>query len=250
MHRQQRIEKMGEPDAVSLRDEAKELPVTVETPGASLFDHLDTGLIVAVQEPVVHPAGRRLMRELERVRPEPLDADDRDQYVRQDAPHGRLGAEILEAAHGVTFRGLRGQQIVWTSLHLRASWYGVRAVALRAIDSRICVTKNPLILCIWVSSAALAFVHRQPPNPLAWLGSSIRQGRRRNVVRQITSRRLICAGRGPWTQSGGVGLAHCAEWTAGAIVHRQPPAPSPNPRFGFRGEQPAGPPSRGIPPTR
>jgi hypothetical protein len=44
-------------------------------------------------------AGRVLVGQLQRFRPEPLHAHNRDERIRQDAAHGCVGLEVFESAH-------------------------------------------------------------------------------------------------------------------------------------------------------
>ena len=97
--RQDRVEEMRQPDAVRFGDEAEECAVTVETPGATLFDDFDPGLVVPVEEPVGDSSGGVLVGELQGGGAEPLDADDGHQGVGEDAPDRRVGCEGLECAH-------------------------------------------------------------------------------------------------------------------------------------------------------
>ena len=55
--RQDGIEQVCKPDAVRFGDEAEKRAVAIETPGATLFDHIEAGLIVAVEQLVRHLAG-------------------------------------------------------------------------------------------------------------------------------------------------------------------------------------------------
>ena len=97
--RQHRIEEVRQADAVRLGDQAEERAVAVEAPGPALLDDLEARLVVAVEQLVRHLAGRRLVGQLERLGAEPLDADDRDQGIGQDAAHGGVGLEFFELAH-------------------------------------------------------------------------------------------------------------------------------------------------------
>ena len=96
--REHRIEQVREADAVRLGDEAEERAVAVEAPRAALLDDLEARLVVAVEELVGDPARRRLVGELERVGAEPLDADDGDERVGQDAADRRRWAGGLRVS--------------------------------------------------------------------------------------------------------------------------------------------------------
>ena len=73
--------------------------VAVEAPRAAVLDDLEARLVVAVEQLVGDPAGWRLVGQLERLGAEPLDADDRDDLLRQDAADGGVGLEVFEASH-------------------------------------------------------------------------------------------------------------------------------------------------------
>ena len=82
-----------------LGDQAEQRAVAVEAPGPALLDDLEPRLVVAVEQLVGHLAGRRLVGQLERLRAEPLDADDGDQARRQDAAYRGIGFKVFETAH-------------------------------------------------------------------------------------------------------------------------------------------------------
>ena len=94
--REHRVEQVREADAVRLGDEPEQRAVAVEAPGPALLDDLEPRLVVAVEQLVRDLAGRRLVDELEGVGAEPLDADDGDQGVGQDAADGGVGLEVFE----------------------------------------------------------------------------------------------------------------------------------------------------------
>ena len=73
---------MRETDPMSLRHEPEQRTVPVEAPGPAFLDDLEAGLVVAIQELVGNPARGVLVGQLERLRPEPLNADHRDEAVR------------------------------------------------------------------------------------------------------------------------------------------------------------------------
>ena len=99
MDREHRVEEVGEADALRLGDQAEERAVAVEAPGPALLDDLEPRLVVAVEQLVGDLAGRVLVGQLERLRAEPLHADDGDQGIREDAADGGVGLEVFEAAH-------------------------------------------------------------------------------------------------------------------------------------------------------
>ncbi len=99
VHRQHRVEEMGQADAVGLGDQAEEGAVAVETPGPALLDDLQAGLVVAVEQLVGDLAGRGLVGQLQGLGAEPLDADHGDQGIGEDAADGGVGLELFEL-HG------------------------------------------------------------------------------------------------------------------------------------------------------
>jgi hypothetical protein len=96
MHRQHRVEQVGEANAVRLRHQAEQGAIAIEAPGTALFNQLQTGLIVAVEQLASDLAGWGLVVQLQRLRAEPLDADDGHQGIGEDAADGRIGLELFE----------------------------------------------------------------------------------------------------------------------------------------------------------
>ena len=90
---------MREPDAMCLGDEPESRTVTVEAPRPALLDDLEPVLVVPVEQLVGDLAGGRLVCQLERLRAEPLDADDGDKAVGKDATHGGVRPEVFELDH-------------------------------------------------------------------------------------------------------------------------------------------------------
>ena len=78
------IEEVRQVDAVRLGDEAEELAVAVEAPGAAHLDELEARLVVAVEEPVAELALGVAVDDLEGLLADPLDGLDGD-----DAGRGR-----------------------------------------------------------------------------------------------------------------------------------------------------------------
>ena len=75
------IEQMRETDPVGLRHEPEQCTVPVKAPGPTFLDDLEAGLVVAIQELVGNSAGGVLVGQLERLGPEPLHADHRDEAI-------------------------------------------------------------------------------------------------------------------------------------------------------------------------
>ena len=86
-------------DTVGFGDEAEEAAVAVEAPWPPQLDHLDPRLVVTVEEFVCDLSIRGFVGKFDRLRAEPLHADDRDKPVRQNAAHGGVGGELFELAH-------------------------------------------------------------------------------------------------------------------------------------------------------
>ena len=90
------VEQVREADAVGLEYEAEERAAAVEAPGPPLLRDLQARLVVAVEELVLDLPGRRLVRQLQGVVPEPLGLDDRDQRVRDQAADSGARRERLQ----------------------------------------------------------------------------------------------------------------------------------------------------------
>jgi hypothetical protein len=91
VNRENRVEQVSEPDAVRLRNEAKQRPVAVEAPRATALDDFNARLVVAIQEFVGDLAVRILVRQLERLGTEPLGIHYGHECIRQDSPHRSAG---------------------------------------------------------------------------------------------------------------------------------------------------------------
>ncbi len=99
VHREDRVKEVREPNPVRLRHEAEEVPVAVEAPGSTLLDHVEPGLVVAVEELVRDLPGRVLVGEFQGFRSEPLDVHDCDEAVGQNAANGCVRLEVFESGH-------------------------------------------------------------------------------------------------------------------------------------------------------
>ena len=97
--RQQRVEQVGQADAVGLGDQAELGAVTVEAPGAALLDQVQPGFVTAVEQFVGHLAAGRLVGQFKSLRAKPLDADNGHQAVRQESADGGVRFEIFEDYH-------------------------------------------------------------------------------------------------------------------------------------------------------
>jgi hypothetical protein len=90
---------MGEMNALGFRYEAKKSAVTVKAPGPPFFDNLEIGLAIAVEQLVADPACGVLVGEFDRVRPEPLHANDGDNARRQNAANRAIRLDVLQRCH-------------------------------------------------------------------------------------------------------------------------------------------------------
>ena len=98
--RQHRIEQVRKTNALRFGDQAEQRSVAVEAPGTAFFHQFKARLVVAIEQFVRHLAGGGLVGELKRRGAEPLDAHYGDQSVRDDAPHGGVGLQLLKRHHG------------------------------------------------------------------------------------------------------------------------------------------------------
>ena len=62
MYREHRVEQMRETDAMRLRNEAEQMPVAVEAPGAAVLHDLKARLVMTIKQLVGDAAGRVLCR--------------------------------------------------------------------------------------------------------------------------------------------------------------------------------------------
>jgi len=67
---------MGKADPLGFGDQAEQIAVAVETPGATLFHQIKSNFIVAIEELVGHLSGGCLVGELKGLRTKPLNADN------------------------------------------------------------------------------------------------------------------------------------------------------------------------------
>ena len=101
VHGEHRVEQMRQADAMRFGHEPEQMAVAVKAPGAALLDHGKARFVVAIQQLVGDPAGRVLVGEFQRLGAKPLDTDDGDEAIREDAAHGGVGLEVFERAHAV-----------------------------------------------------------------------------------------------------------------------------------------------------
>ena len=86
----------------AFRNQSEQGAVAVEAPWPPVGDDLEPVFVVAVEQLVGDRAGRRLVRQLERLGAEPLHADDRHHAVRVHAPNGARAHRQPVADLGVT----------------------------------------------------------------------------------------------------------------------------------------------------
>ena len=101
---QNRIEEVGQADAVGLGDQTVRGAIAVEAPGAALLHHLQALLVVAVEDLLGDAARRRPIDHGQRLAAVPLHADDLDRTVREQAAHGGAGLEVFEPQEATTNR--------------------------------------------------------------------------------------------------------------------------------------------------
>ena len=98
--RQQRVEQVREADALRLGHQPEQRAVAVEAPRPPLGDDLEPGLVVAVEQFVGDRARLRLVGQLDRLRAEPLHADNGHYAVGMHAPDSAARSKVFEL-HGV-----------------------------------------------------------------------------------------------------------------------------------------------------
>jgi hypothetical protein len=79
--------------------ETKTEQAAIETRGTAGCDDFEALLVVPVQQLVGDRAGRSFICQLRRFGTVPLDADNSDRLVRQNASHGRGGLKGFEPRH-------------------------------------------------------------------------------------------------------------------------------------------------------
>ena len=96
VHRQRRVEQMGEVDAQRLRHQPKEIAVAVEAPRPPLLDDFQPRFVVPVEDLAAQLAAGRPVDELHRVRADPARAHHRDQGIGHDAAHGGRCLQVFQ----------------------------------------------------------------------------------------------------------------------------------------------------------
>ena len=98
--RQVRIEKIGQPDALSLGRQPKQVAVAAERPDPTRSDPFQGGLVGPIDQAVTDCAVPFLERDLDRLIAEPLDLNDPRRGAGDEAANERSGLQILKAHHG------------------------------------------------------------------------------------------------------------------------------------------------------
>ena len=75
------------------------MTITIEAPGTSVLNDLKPRFVVPVEQFVGDSASRVLVGQLQRLGAKPLNADHRDDLVRQYASDGCGGLEVVESHH-------------------------------------------------------------------------------------------------------------------------------------------------------
>src|ERR1700751_4748219 len=99
MHSEHWVEQMRQTDTMRLGNQAKQVPFAVEAPGATVFYDFKAPLVVTIEQLVGNTASWRLVGQLQRLGAKPLDADHRDNLIRQNAPDCGGWQEVFEAGH-------------------------------------------------------------------------------------------------------------------------------------------------------
>src|SRR5436190_1269627 len=99
MDGKERVEEVGQPDALCFRDQPKEGRVSVKAPGLSLGGDLKCRLAITVEEFVPERSGGILVREFDGDGSDPLDVNDGDEAVGQNTLHCRAARQFLQPCH-------------------------------------------------------------------------------------------------------------------------------------------------------
>jgi len=96
------IKKMGKADPLGFGDQAEQIAVAVKTPGTTLFHQFEPWLIVPIEEFVGNLTGGGLVCKFNGIRTKPLNVDDRDEAIGQDAAYGSIGLKLFEMDHEIS----------------------------------------------------------------------------------------------------------------------------------------------------
>ena len=81
MDRENRVEEMRKADSMRLGDEPEEVAGAVETPRPTGLDEIEASFVVTVEDLVCDLSRRRLVGQLDGLRPKPLNVHDGDRAV-------------------------------------------------------------------------------------------------------------------------------------------------------------------------
>ena len=95
----QRIEEVGQPDAVGFGKQPEQRTVAIEAPGPARLGDFERRLTVAVEQFVAEPPGAVLVGDFDGNRPDPAHVADRDKAIRENAFHGRTACNRFECCH-------------------------------------------------------------------------------------------------------------------------------------------------------
>jgi len=96
VHGQHRIKQVGQANAVRLGREPKQGAVAVEAPGTARFHHLQTRLIVAIQDFFRHPPVGTAVNQGQCLRAVPFHIDHRHQHFGQNTPERRIRSQVFQ----------------------------------------------------------------------------------------------------------------------------------------------------------
>ncbi len=96
---QQRVEEMGQSNAVRLRDQTEQSAVAVEAPRPAVLDDRETWFVFAIEQDAGTGALGCLVIQRDDIGAIPLDAHDRREAVAYDAADGSVGQKVFEANH-------------------------------------------------------------------------------------------------------------------------------------------------------
>ena len=96
VHRQHRIEKVGQANALRFGRQAEQGAVRFEIPGTALFDDLKPRLAVPIQQRIIDVARGRSIDERQRFRSVRLDVQRGNRFVRRDPVQDKPGPDIFQ----------------------------------------------------------------------------------------------------------------------------------------------------------
>ena len=97
---QQRIEEVGQADAVGFRKQTEERRRRRRNSRAACLSDFKVRLTVAVEQLVAEPSGAVLVGNLDGNGPDPAHVADRDDAFGEDAFHGSTADDFFKLGHG------------------------------------------------------------------------------------------------------------------------------------------------------